>query len=180
EWLRHRAVTRPAFSKPLQPSVFGECVSKLINVFHKLSDQNSVDVYSWMQRLTLDVLGHGIFSFDFGSLKDDDGGEYVKLWNSMISRIFNPFYFIFPLWAFVPTPYNLKTWDLCRKFRQLMLGIIDGRKIEKAAGKMKAESEKDLLDMMIEAASSSDDGKSNWSSEDVMVSLISDFDLKTF
>ncbi|KAJ1554176.1 hypothetical protein HK096_004712, partial [Nowakowskiella sp. JEL0078] len=170
EWIRHRTVTRQAFAKPLRPSLFGKSVTKLIAIFHnKLSDNKSVDMYSWMQRLTLDVLGRGIFSFDFTSLNDDDGGPYVKLWNTLMVRIANPLYLIFPLWVYVPTPYNLKVWNDCKRFRQLMLGIINERKDDQAAGKIKEDKEKDLLDMMIDAAK--EDVNSKWTSEDVMYNL---------
>ncbi|KAJ3128339.1 Cytochrome P450 4V2 [Nowakowskiella sp. JEL0407] len=168
DWPRHRTVCRPAFAKPLQILVFTKSVSKLIHTIHNLDDKSSVPIYSWMQRVTLHVLGSVIFSFDFGSLNNDDGGKYVTLWHKMMGRVLNPFLVLLPLWSYIPTKTNLETWELCNTFRQLMIDVIEQKRKDLKNNAVKSEKEKDLMDLMILAA---DDESVDWTAEDLMYNL---------
>ncbi|KAJ3152755.1 hypothetical protein HDU86_005514 [Geranomyces michiganensis] len=153
EWKRHRNVVSPAFSKPLSPESFAQSTKLLLARFEELDGQ-TIEVYEWMQRLTLDVLGRGIFSFDFESMSSKEPGRYVKLYNEMIGTVLHPMSIIFPFWSKVPTQNNLRTHKQSAEFRDLLSGMVTKRLEER---KLPIESsQKDLLDMMIDSAYNAD------------------------
>ncbi|KAJ3116347.1 hypothetical protein HK098_006616 [Nowakowskiella sp. JEL0407] len=149
----HRNIVKPAFSRPLKVEVFVKSVSKLLALLHSTSDKN-LDIFMWMQRLTLDVLGQVIFSFDFESLNGQDGGQFVNLWKQISQRIFKPYYMRYPFLTALPTKWNRETWGYCIRFKGLMQKMVDERKKAIELGVLKDEKEFDLLDMMIAAESS--------------------------
>ncbi|KAJ3116018.1 hypothetical protein HK098_006724 [Nowakowskiella sp. JEL0407] len=108
---RSRNVSKLAFARPLKIPVFIKSVSKLLTTLHDLPEKN-FEIYVFMQQLTLDVLGQAIFSFDFQSLNELDGGPYVKMWKEISNRIFDLYVVIFPYATVLPTKWNHETWLL--------------------------------------------------------------------
>ncbi|KAI8585366.1 cytochrome P450 [Geranomyces variabilis] len=149
EWKRHRNIVSPPFAKPLSPEPFAKSVELLLTRFAELDGQ-IVEAYSWMQRLTLDVLGRGIFSFDFESMSSRDPGRYVALYNDMIGNVLHPISVILPFWSKVPTQKNLRTHKMSAEFRELLGGMVTQRVKERKASDQ--GSNRDLLDMMIDSA----------------------------
>ncbi|KAI8917308.1 cytochrome P450 [Powellomyces hirtus] len=160
EWKRHRTISSPAFSKPLNPEPFAKSVEQLLLQWDGIPEAatDGFEVYSWMQRLTLDVLGRNIFSFDFESLGAPEPSRYVTLYNDLMATILTPASFIFPLWSLVPTAHNVRARRLAHEFRELLGGMVSKRleqhrKTGGTTGKQETpDASQDLLDMMVESA----------------------------
>ncbi|KAI8812244.1 cytochrome P450 [Cladochytrium replicatum] len=197
EWLLHRSVTRPAFSRPLKMDVFimeTQKAMKILQNHTKRSTESSakraIDVYRMMQRFTLSVLGFGIFSYDFQSLptlevidKFEDfstapAGPYVDMYNHIIKHIMSPKYFAFPFLLYTPLPSIRETWNKVNAFSDLLRGMVEKRKESvaaiKAEGKSLDPQSMDLLDMMIEAAFE-EDAATKWTTENMMHNLFAFF-----
>lgn len=79
-WRRHRRIANPAFKKTWGNEIFDNCVNEVIE---KLTETNSepIVVHSLFQKLTLDVLGRGLFSYDFEAVKKGELSYYLKMYN---------------------------------------------------------------------------------------------------
>lgn len=164
EWRRHRKVANPAFKKQWETKMFGECGLELID---KLEEAGGapVIVHTQFQRLTLDALGRGIFSYDFEAVKKGEKSHYLTLYNEIMGAAFNPIYFMIPiLESIVPTrQYYHKRND---EFRQFLAGIIAQRRKELDEG----IDSNDLLSLMIKASNSEEESQ-KLSDEEVLNDL---------
>ncbi|KAI8822389.1 cytochrome P450 [Fimicolochytrium jonesii] len=182
EWKRHRNVVSPPFSRPLDPELFAKSVEMLIA---RLNDAaaaaekdagKGIDMYPWMQRLTLDVLGKIIFSFDFGSLSSAEPSRYVTLYNDLIAAVLKPIMFVFPFLPLLPLESNRRTERHIEEFRGLMKGMVADRRQRlenvhigdvKPAGK----TSQDLLDMMVESSNENKDPMHHLNEEELINDL---------
>jgi len=96
EWRRHRRIANPAFKKQLPTKMFGECTEELIEKIHETQQESTV-VHKLFQQLTLDALGRGLFSFDFEAIKSGETSHYIRVYNELMSGLFSPIYFFFPV-----------------------------------------------------------------------------------
>ncbi|KAI8813118.1 cytochrome P450 [Cladochytrium replicatum] len=184
EWNHHRAVIRPAFARPLKMEIFVHETQKAMALLRQHANYTSsksankqvkgIEVYSLMQRLTLSVLGFGIFSFNFESLPSSldkmesemteyatlTSGPYVEIYNSIMNNMMHPAYFIFPFLCHLPLPSVRENWKKVNKFSDLLRDIVETRKISFKKildeGNSQDPKKMDLLDMMIEANMESD------------------------
>ncbi|KAI8801863.1 cytochrome P450 [Cladochytrium replicatum] len=197
EWLLHRSITRPAFARPLKMDVFVEETRKVLAILQSHAQRSSaksssavIDVYGLMQRLTLSVLGFGIFSFDFESLPPLEAiktmvdyasmpaGPYVEMYNSIIREIMSPIYIVFPFICHLPIPSIRETWKKVNAFSDLLRGMVEKRKDSiaklKTEGKSLDPKSMDLLDMMVEAAFE-EGATTKWTTENMMHNLFTFF-----
>ncbi|KAI8800033.1 cytochrome P450 [Cladochytrium replicatum] len=167
EYQLHRSVTRPAFSKPFRVPSFVSCVSKLVKILATHDKHHAdipVDVYPFMQRLTLDVLGAAMLSFNFKSLEAEDKitnasdlkpGRYVDIWNELMENALKPINILIPYYPKLPLESNKRAWKVAREFRGLMENIVDERIAQKRDGLLQEKKDTDLVDLMVEAVDDS-------------------------
>ncbi|KAJ9079996.1 hypothetical protein DSO57_1029739 [Entomophthora muscae] len=149
EWRRHRRIANPAFKKTWSTEKFGACTDDLVALI-KSSDLAPLQVQDLFQRLTLDVLGKGLFSYDFEAISKGNKNHYLRLYNDLMKGLFNPIYTIFPLLETL-VPSRQISHQKGQEFRNFLRGIIRGRKAELT------DSHDDLLSLMTKA--SVDDAK---------------------
>ncbi|KAI8801366.1 cytochrome P450 [Cladochytrium replicatum] len=165
EYILHRSITRPAFARPFRVPVFVSCVNKLLAILYTHGHHHPdspLEAYTFMQRLTLDVLGAAMLSFNFGSLVPDSKvtnanglkpGRYVDIWNELASTVLRPINFLVPYYSKLPIERNRRAWKAAREFREMMEKIVDDRTAERhAAGLHHEKNDLDLVDLMVEAA----------------------------
>ncbi|KAJ9056366.1 hypothetical protein DSO57_1033881 [Entomophthora muscae] len=151
EWRRHRKVANPAFKKTWSTDMFGECTENLSELI-KASNGSPLMVQGLFQRLTLDVLGKGLFSYDFEAIARGEGNYYLRLYNDIMKAMFNPIYFVFPfLERYVP--WRQISHDKSKEFRSFLRDVIRERKFELT------ESHDDLLSLMIKASIDEEDAE---------------------
>ncbi|KAI9293137.1 cytochrome P450 [Neoconidiobolus thromboides FSU 785] len=143
EWKRHRRIINPAFKKSWSTELFGDCTNEFINIIEKKGGQ-PVEIRTLLQHLALDILGKGLFSFDFEAVKNGDKSEMLFTYNEIMKGLFNPIYFLFPkLETIIPSRqyYHLKN----EEFRSFLIDIITLRKKEIENG----DAKEDLLTLML-------------------------------
>ncbi|KAF8518694.1 cytochrome P450, partial [Hysterangium stoloniferum] len=92
---RHRRIMLPGFSqsalKEFVP-VFLQTAEKVVGKWRDLLQDGQqstvVDLYAWLSGLTLDVVGQGVLSHDFGAL-DDTPGEFVRVYRNLFVDMFH-------------------------------------------------------------------------------------------
>ncbi|KAJ9079999.1 hypothetical protein DSO57_1029741 [Entomophthora muscae] len=161
EWRRHRRVANPAFKKTWSTTMFGDCTTNLINLIQSANGA-PLQVQGLFQRLTLDVLGKGLFSFDFEAIAKGEENHYLSLYNEIMKAMMHPIYAIFPfLEALVP--WRRASHQKAQEFRDFLRGIIRNRKAELT------EDHDDLLSLMTKA--SMDDKEEGLNEEEVINDL---------
>jgi cytochrome P450 len=115
-----------------------------------------VDIFDWMQRLTLDIISLVAYGKNFDSLNDPNS-DVVQLYNSLMHDLQKPLFMLLPwlqkLW-FIPFIRDIT--NRLDKFDAFMFQIIADKEKEVrdrlARGESKPENEMDLLERMIEAS----------------------------
>ncbi|KAJ9056367.1 hypothetical protein DSO57_1033882 [Entomophthora muscae] len=144
EWRRHRRIANPAFKKTWSTDMFAGCTQKLINLINQ-ADGAPLQIQDLFQRLTLDVLGKGLFSFNFEAIAKGNENHYLRLYNDVMKAMFNPIYFVLPfLEKWVPS--RQKSHQQSQEFRDFLRNIIRTRKGELT------DSHDDLLSLMTRAS----------------------------
>ncbi|KAI8807985.1 cytochrome P450 [Cladochytrium replicatum] len=182
----HRSVTKPAFAKPFRVQAFVNCARKLMLILtthHKHHSEVPLDVYPFMQRLTLDVLGAAMLSFNFASLELQDNitnanelkpGRYVEIWNELMDNALQPVNVMIPYFSKLPLERNKRAWNVAREFRGMMEKIVDERIAERresvANGHLEEKKDADLVDLMVEAIETDASGQ-NFSRKEIVDNL---------
>ncbi|KAI8800032.1 cytochrome P450 [Cladochytrium replicatum] len=183
EYQMHRSVTRPAFAKPFRVPAFVNCVSKLIlilSIHNKHHADVPLNVYPFMQRLTLDVLGAAMLSFSFKSLELQDNitnanelkpGHYVDIWNQLMESALKPINVVIPYFSKLPLERNKRAWRVAREFRGMMEKIVDERfavrRESMAIGVLDEKKDTDLVDLMVEAVENDVNGQ-KWTRKEIV------------
>ncbi|ORX92456.1 cytochrome P450 [Basidiobolus meristosporus CBS 931.73] len=152
EWKKHRRVANPAFHRSWATAAFGELVSKLIVQIGKT--QGSVPVTELMQHMTLDALGRMIFDYDFNSI-ENQRGETVQLYNTIMTGINNPFYVLFPYLESLPLIGRRGYQDELERFNQFIMSIINS-KVDAIREKEVDHEKADLVTLMVLASKEED------------------------
>ncbi|KAJ9079993.1 hypothetical protein DSO57_1029735 [Entomophthora muscae] len=161
EWRRHRRIANPAFKKSWSTDMFGSCAQSMIDLI-RAADGAPLRVDGLFQRLTLDVLGKGMFSYDFEAISRGTDNHYIRLYNDIMKAMFDPIYLLFPFlenWV----PWRQVCHQKGQEFRNFLRGIIRGRKAELT------DSHDDLLSLMTKA--SVDEKNANLSEDEVIDDL---------
>ncbi|KAK9762514.1 hypothetical protein K7432_011677 [Basidiobolus ranarum] len=151
EWRKHRRVANPAFHRTWTTSIFGELVFKLISEIDRSSTH--VPVKELMQRMTLDALGKVIFDYDFNSI-ENQGGEMVRLYNTILTGISSSLYTVFPFLENAPLVGRRGYQTELNKFNEFIMGIINSKLEKIRDGKPVDTQSADLVTLMIQAGES--------------------------
>ncbi|KAI9297468.1 cytochrome P450 [Neoconidiobolus thromboides FSU 785] len=147
EWKHHRKAINPAFKKSWNNDIFSQSGYELIDKIESRNGEPTV-MHSMFQQLTLDVLGRGLFSYDFFALKNGDKDLNLLYYKDAMKGIFNPIYFIFPFLDFI-APKVLRsrklTHEKSQHFKEFLEGIIDGKRREVESGVVKD----DIVSLMV-------------------------------
>ncbi|KIJ32005.1 hypothetical protein M422DRAFT_36040 [Sphaerobolus stellatus SS14] len=92
EHARQRKILLPAFSQPVIRDIFPafmevseQLATKWIDLYQSAGEAPCVvNVHDWFSRLTLDGVGKGTFSYDFGALGDTPS-EYLQVFNALFA-----------------------------------------------------------------------------------------------
>ncbi|KAI9290867.1 cytochrome P450 [Neoconidiobolus thromboides FSU 785] len=153
EWKRHRRIINPAFKKTWPVEIFAKCTNELVEVLEE-NGTKPIVLHDLFQRLTLDVLGKGLFSFNFEAVKNGSGSKMMHTYNELMKGLFNPIYFLFPiLETIVPSRqyYHRKN----EEFRIFLTEIITLRKKEIESGDTKDDIVTLMLKNMMESTEES-------------------------
>ncbi|KAI8077707.1 cytochrome P450 [Halteromyces radiatus] len=154
-WRRHRKIVNPAFNLSMPIGLFGEFTQVMFNTIDKLGSK--VDVLTLFERLTLDVMGRYLLSFDFKALEDQEN-EWVSVYNSVKDGIMSPFFLVFSIfdtdWVHL-FPKRAKAHDNMTRFLNMLDSIIEKKRLALKENKNRNQSldaqDRDLLTMMIES-----------------------------
>ncbi|CAO3618725.1 unnamed protein product [Cunninghamella echinulata] len=150
-WKRHRMLVNPAFHRSMPLKLFSDLTNRLFKVIDG-SSGDTLDVLSYMDRLTLDVIGKAGFGFDFNASYDPHS-EWVETYNTIKNANSNPLFFMFPfletkfLWLF---PKRRREHALSVKFHKMLDEIIEHKRQTLKDHTDTEEAEKDLLTLMLE------------------------------
>ncbi|KAI7853147.1 cytochrome P450 [Circinella umbellata] len=160
QWKNQRIILNPAFHRSMPIQLFGELSQKLFVEWDKEVDLSSIDVFNFMTRWTLDVIGIAGFDFNFNAIEEKNN-EWVDRYHHIIKATFSPFFLLFPFfdspdWGFL-FPKRKQSHDELDLFLNKMQEIIVHKRqiLENSDGiytANKSTNEKDLLTLMLEAA----------------------------
>ncbi|KAF8507763.1 cytochrome P450 [Hysterangium stoloniferum] len=93
---RHRKIILPGFSQsalkefvPIFLQVAQKVVEKWRDLLQEGQQQSTVvDIHTWLSNLTLDAVGQGVLSYDFGALSDTPG-DFVRVYRNLFVDIFH-------------------------------------------------------------------------------------------
>ncbi|KAI9292354.1 cytochrome P450 [Neoconidiobolus thromboides FSU 785] len=163
EWRHHRRVVNPAFKKTWSIDIFAESGKELIDKI-EASNKKQVSIHSMLQRLTLDVLGRGLFSYDFYALKNGDKDKGLKLYNQTMNGMNDFIYFVFPILEML-VPARRKVHKVADEYKSFLLSIIETKKKEVESGDIKD----DIVSLMIK--SSLDSGENALTNQEILHNL---------
>ncbi|KAI0238893.1 hypothetical protein L0F63_005263, partial [Massospora cicadina] len=149
DWRRHRRFANPAFKKAWSPEMFAVCTDKLAWLIESKNGAPQ-DIQDLFRRLTLDVLGKGLFSYDFEAVIRGKDNYNLELYNDVMTAMFNPIFVLFPFlenWV----PSRLISHQKSLEFRSFLRNIIRERKAQLKSGY------DDLLSLMIKASLEDED-----------------------
>ncbi|KXN74949.1 cytochrome P450, partial [Conidiobolus coronatus NRRL 28638] len=149
DWRRFRRPANPIFHQTFQPDIFGECVNEVLNALTDRINENGskpFEVSDLMEFMTLDILGKGIFDFDFEAVKLKGTSQYNHIYDSAFSGIFDPLYLLFPFLEKLKLQKRMQKHIDAIKFKKFILEIVEKRRAEMKAGKVGG---KDLLATML-------------------------------
>ena len=162
-WRRLRRILSPPFRKPFSSETFSTMTQEMIDQWNQSMQGEgkvTVKVHSWMQRLTLDVLGRALLGFDFKAISDHPSPA-VALYHSVFGgKPPSYIYFLFPFLDRWYNPFRYRAWRDMYALKDTFIKIIRERKREFAeAGGSLEENRKnmDLLSLMVQAASIEDE-----------------------
>ncbi|KAI0263457.1 cytochrome P450 [Gloeopeniophorella convolvens] len=131
---RQRRMMNSAFSSTQLKAfagLFHDTASKLVqkwkdeDVASHSTDEPVVNVFSWLSRLTLDIVGEAAFDARFGSLEDPDAPMMKRLRNLAVDFSLNPSVLALAfraLWRYIPEyPLKLIRYLPMREFRRFKL-----------------------------------------------------------
>ncbi|KXN74931.1 cytochrome P450 [Conidiobolus coronatus NRRL 28638] len=149
DWRRFRRPANPIFHQTFQPEMFAECVNDVLNVVtDRINEHGSkpFEVSDLMEFMTLDILGKGIFDFDFEAVKLQGTSRYNHIYNSVFSGIADPIYLTFPILEKLKLKNRVQKYEDANEFKNFILDIVNTRRKEIKSGK---NDGKDLLSTML-------------------------------
>jgi cytochrome P450 len=149
DWRRFRRPANPIFNQTFQPGIFSESVKEVLEVLADRIDEhgsNPFEVSDLMELMTLDILGKGIFDFDFEAIKLKGTSRYHHIYNSAFSGIFDSLYLLLPFLEKLKLAKRMKKHYDAIEFKKFILGIVEERRSDIKSGKSNG---KDLLATML-------------------------------
>ncbi|KXN74932.1 cytochrome P450 [Conidiobolus coronatus NRRL 28638] len=151
DWRRFRRPANPIFNQTFQSDIFAESVKEVLNALTDRVNEhgsNPFEVSDLMELMTLDILGKGIFDFDFEAVRLKGTSKYHHIYNSAFSGVFDPLYLLLPFIEKLKLKKRMKKHHDAIEFKKFILGIVEERRSDIKAGKANG---KDLLATMLAA-----------------------------
>ncbi|CAG8745114.1 22786_t:CDS:2, partial [Cetraspora pellucida] len=150
-WLQQRKLATPAFNRALRPEMVCECTDNFITLLNKWTDI-PIDVFSLMQRVTIQVLGKLAFAYDMKALENlEEQPYFLKSYSKIIHFLTEPVTALFPFMNSLPLKKNIEHSLLIKEFDKFLFKMIEQRKFEMSKAKSDDENT-DLLAGILEAA----------------------------
>ncbi|RIB09227.1 cytochrome P450 [Gigaspora rosea] len=150
-WERQRKIATPAFNRALRPEMVGECTNEFINLVNKWTDK-PIDVFSLMQRITIQILGKLAFAYDMKALDNlDEQPYFLKIYTKIIRHVTNTPFVVFPFLSSLPLKRNIEVKSLIKEFDNFLFEMIEQRRFQMSKSKNEKENT-DLLAGILEAA----------------------------
>eukprot|EP00172_Hildenbrandia_rubra_P002869 Plantae.Rhodophyta-Hildenbrandia_rubra.ctg4066.p1 GENE.Plantae.Rhodophyta-Hildenbrandia_rubra.ctg4066~~Plantae.Rhodophyta-Hildenbrandia_rubra.ctg4066.p1 ORF type:complete len:596 (+),score=91.97 Plantae.Rhodophyta-Hildenbrandia_rubra.ctg4066:1146-2933(+) len=111
-----------------------------------------VNIHQEMRMLTLDVIGLGAFSKDFGAMRSGGAHEIEQRLSRVLHSILDIAKSPLPLWKYMKTPGRRAVEDDVARLGEIELQMIEERRAAIKAGN--APQEPDLLNLLLRAADS--------------------------
>ncbi|EOA16440.1 hypothetical protein CARUB_v10004593mg [Capsella rubella] len=154
DWARHRRILNPAFSMDRLKALTKPMVECTLRIFQEWRKQSNgevvmkVDLEKEFHRLTADIIATTAFgsSYAEGIELCRSQTELEKYYITSLTKVF------IPGTQYLPTPTNLKLWELDKKVKNSIKRIIDSRSKCETYGD-------DLLGVMLQAAKSNEHGR---------------------
>ena len=130
--------------------IFNSMATTLVKKI-KETKEEFIDINEELTLLTFDVIGKAGFGYDFGSLS---GNKSEKLENikKVLSSFFNFYSIIFKsYYDDLPLQKNKEMKEICEKVDKWIESVIEERREERKNTKEQKISNKDLLDLILEA-----------------------------
>ncbi|CDH52107.1 cytochrome p450 [Lichtheimia corymbifera JMRC:FSU:9682] len=176
KWKEHRKVANPAFHRSMPVALFGRLMEKLLHgeLITATGDDGILNVHTLTTRWSLDAIGLSSFDFDFHALDQIDNNPWVDRYHYLVAKAKNPLFFLFPIleqkYLFL-FPDRQNVHNELSIFLGMMNDIISKKKQllqQKDAVNNRADNEKDLLTLMIEAEN---DGQGRLSNDELLSNL---------
>ncbi|CAM0913189.1 unnamed protein product [Alopecurus aequalis] len=159
-WVRHRRVVHPAFTMDklkVMAKTMAECAEEVVGAWEARAAAASggvarvEDVGQQFVALTADVISHTAFGSSYREGKEvfEAQGELQYIAFSTVNNV------RVPGLEYLPTKTNVRRWQLTKKVRGTLMGIIRDRQ---AAAKDARGYGNDLLGLMLEANASAGAG----------------------
>ncbi|CAG8745346.1 25215_t:CDS:10, partial [Dentiscutata erythropus] len=150
-WVRQRKIATPAFNRALRSEMVGECTNEFINLLNKWTD-TPIDVFSLMQRITVQILGKLAFAYDMKALDNlEEQPRFLKIYTKIIRHVTNTLLVAFPFLNSLPLKRNAEIISLIREFDDFIFEMIEQRRLQMSRSKNNDENT-DLLAGILEAA----------------------------
>lgn len=155
-------------------ALFGRLMEKLLHgeLMTATGDDGILNVHTLTTRWSLDAIGLSSFDFDFHALDQIDNNPWVDRYHYLVAKAKNPLFFLFPIleqkYLFL-FPDRQNVHNELSIFLGMMNDIISKKKQllqQKDAVNNRADNEKDLLTLMIEAEN---DGQGRLSNDELLV-----------
>lgn len=143
----------PAFQRSMPVDMFGRLMQKGYLAIER--EGYEIRALDFFQRITLDAIGLGAFSFDFGSM-DDPNSVWSLTYDTIRRGIKNPALAVFPQLDWLlkhVTPGRRHLDQSVIKLNNMLMDVAKARRLEVQASIDKSipDSEKDLLTLILEA-----------------------------
>ncbi|KAI7897291.1 cytochrome P450 [Mucor mucedo] len=154
KWKLHRKAANPAFHRAMPVNLFGRLTQQLFTEIEK--EDGTMNMSAYLERFGFDAITAAGFGYNANAIGDKNS-EWVRYYTTLVKGVFNPFFFLFPIfdtklrWMFpsrVRLHQTLK--DFLAKVEQI---IIEKRLLIAKQGGIDSldDAEKDLCTLMIEA-----------------------------
>ncbi|CAD6222895.1 unnamed protein product [Miscanthus lutarioriparius] len=150
DWKRHRKVVHPAFNMDklkMMTATMSDCALSMISGWEvqqaKAGGDAEVELSSQFEELTADVISHTAFGSSY-----EEGKRVFLAQRELQFLAFSTFFNVqIPVFRYLPTEKNRRTWKLDKQVRGMLMDIIKTR----LASKDTAGYGNDLLGIMLEA-----------------------------
>ncbi|XP_047328122.1 cytochrome P450 734A1-like [Impatiens glandulifera] len=151
KWAHHRRIITPTFHmdnlKLLIPLVGKSVVEMLDNLVDK-DREIEIEVSEWYQKLTEEVVTRAAFGCSY-----DHGKDIFRLQAQQMALATQAFQKVsLPVYRFLPTKRNMKSWKLDKEIKKSLEDVINQRREKIMADGGGGDVPKDLLGLMIEAS----------------------------
>ncbi|KXN74933.1 cytochrome P450 [Conidiobolus coronatus NRRL 28638] len=151
EWRRYRKPVNSIFIQSFCTKMFADCVKEALSVLEYRVNEFSgkpVVVSDLMEYMTLDILGKGVFGYDFKAIKNMGASHYHHLYKTVFNGVQSALFLYFPILEYFPIFGRSKLHKNCDEFNKFIGEMVSKRR--KEIEKYKNSDYKDVLSLMLE------------------------------